>query len=141
MSNNNDEIIAALFQQGNKTAFKQVRKKYYGTMLTFARQLTNDIDEGRKIADNSFAKLEKMYEQFDTMKNIGAFLYITTKNNSLNYLKAKSRKPKTSTSLLGYYFRVSANLKSVIRILFFSGQQRLHHKQKKESISGIRREP
>jgi DNA-directed RNA polymerase specialized sigma24 family protein len=106
MNSKNEEIIASLFQQGNETAFKQVRKMFYATILTFARQLTNEIEEGRIIADNSFTKLEKMHAQFDTMNNIRAFLYITTKNNSLGYLKAKSKKKKTNTGSLRYYFRV-----------------------------------
>ena len=106
MNSNNEEIIVSLFQQGNETAFKQVRKMFYATILTFARQLTNEIKEGKKIADNSFIKLEKTHVQFDTMNNIRAFLYITTKNNSLDYLKAKSKKKKINTGLLRYYFRV-----------------------------------
>jgi RNA polymerase sigma-70 factor (ECF subfamily) len=106
MNSNTDEIIATLFQQGNETAFKQVRKMFYATILRFARQLTNERKEGRKIADNSFAKLEKMHDQFDTMNNIRAFLYITTRNNSFDYLKAKSKKQETNTDSLRYYFRV-----------------------------------
>lgn len=89
MNDERKELIATKFNQGNPTAFAYIRRIFYPRLLQFTRELVNGDDEGQVITDRTFEKLERMHQQFNTMVNIKAFLYITSRNDALNYLKMR----------------------------------------------------
>ncbi len=49
--------------------------------------MVDNDGEGEDIAADSFVKLLHRHDSFDTLPNIKAFLYITTRNACLNYLR------------------------------------------------------
>lgn len=86
------ETILA-FTQGEKSALSAVYNRYYDEILYFTHKLTSSKEEAEDITIEIFLKLFKMHERFTNEPNIKAFLYITARNNCLNYLRmVKQRK-------------------------------------------------
>jgi len=79
------------FQRGDENAFRQIFEHYYPALFLFAKKLTGSHEEAEDIALYTFQKLFKICNQFNTETNVKAFLYITVRNNGLNYLKAQKR--------------------------------------------------
>ncbi|HEX9513826.1 MAG TPA: sigma-70 family RNA polymerase sigma factor [Puia sp.] len=75
------------FMRGDPKAFKEIYDIYFNRIFVFAIKLTGAKEEAEDIALDSFTKLFKMYRRFENLPNIQAFLYVTTRNACLNYLK------------------------------------------------------
>jgi RNA polymerase sigma-70 factor (ECF subfamily) len=80
-----DTLLA--FTQGDKSAFSTVYNRYYDEILYFTHKLTSSKEEAEDITIEIFLKLFKIHERFTNEPNIKAFLYITARNNCLNYLR------------------------------------------------------
>lgn len=85
-----DDIILS-FNRGEESAFNAIYKYYYREICFFATKLTGNKEEAKDIAIRTFTSLFRLHESFDTLINIKAFLYITTRNNCFNYLKSEKR--------------------------------------------------
>lgn len=64
---------------------------FFPSLSFFAKRLVDNDGEGEDIAADSFVKLLNRHDTFDTLPNIRAFLYITTRNACLNYLRYSQR--------------------------------------------------
>jgi RNA polymerase sigma-70 factor (ECF subfamily) len=95
---NTAEIIAG-FNNGDERAFKQLFDEFLGPLVYFASQITGSKQEAEDIVLNTFNKLWSMRDKFKTIENIKAFLYITVRNNCLNYLKSEKRKRKAQREI------------------------------------------
>jgi RNA polymerase sigma-70 factor (family 1) len=84
------EIIAGL-KQGNAQIFEYLFDEYFARLQFFAERLTSNKEESKDIVINSFTKLWKIKENFESVPNILAFLYLTTKRNCLDYLRFLKR--------------------------------------------------
>ena len=87
----NEDQILLLFQNGDQKGFKAVFELFYQGVCNFSKRLTEDNQEGEDIALTSFHKLWVRKENFRTLTNIKAFLYITTRNACLNFIKVRKR--------------------------------------------------
>jgi RNA polymerase sigma-70 factor (family 1) len=90
MKNPGHQIIAE-FKQGNKEAFAAVYKSHYAALFFFVRRFIPDRQEAEDITAETFIKLWKIRQNFDTHQNIKAFLYITARNACLDCLRAHRR--------------------------------------------------
>lgn len=79
------------FSEGDKSAFNTIYNRYYNEILYFTYKLTASREEAEDITIETFTKLHKLRIRFTTENNIRAFLYITARNNSLNYLRNERR--------------------------------------------------
>ena len=79
------------FQAGDEKAFRQVFEHYYPALLAFIKKLTGSLEEAEDISLNAFQALFNRCHLFNTEANIKAFLYISARNSSLNYLKSRKR--------------------------------------------------
>ena len=79
------------FHAGDEWAFRQVFEHFYPALLGFARKLTGSQEEAEDISLSAFQGLFKRCHLFNTYDNIKAFLYISVRNGSLNYLKSQKR--------------------------------------------------
>lgn len=61
--------------------------------------MVDNEGEGEDIAADSFVKLLNRYDSFDTLPNIKAFLYITTRNACLNHLRLTQRQDSSKREL------------------------------------------
>jgi RNA polymerase sigma-70 factor (family 1) len=84
------EIIEGL--KGNdQLVFDRVFDEYFPQMQLFAMKLTGEQEEARDIVIKAFYSLWGLRTNFDTITNIRAFLYITIRNNCLNYFRYQER--------------------------------------------------
>lgn len=87
------------FNNGDKYAFEQLFKEFLSPLVNFASGLTSSRQEAEDIAMYALNKLWEFHAKFETKENIRAFLYITVRNNCLNYLKANDRKRKAQKEI------------------------------------------
>lgn len=75
------ELLAAL-RGGDNTAFSSIFHSFHSALVFFAERILAgyDITEAEETVQDTFIKLYDRKESFDTLQNIKAFLYITTKN-------------------------------------------------------------
>jgi len=83
-----DNIIQKL-HQGEESSFAYVYNLYKRRILFFVTQLLQDGDEAEDITSKVFLKVWDKRETFKTLENVKAFLYISAKNASYDYLKAR----------------------------------------------------
>lgn len=94
-----DKSLLQEFRQGNTHAFRAVYDMFFPSLCFFAKRLVDNDGEGEDIAADSFVKLLNRYDSFDSIPNIKAFLYITTRNACLNYLRYTQRQHSSKREL------------------------------------------
>jgi RNA polymerase sigma-70 factor (ECF subfamily) len=94
-----DKVLLNEFKKGSTHAFKAVYDLYFPSLCFFAKRLVDNDAEGEDIAADSFIKLLNRHEFFDTLPNIKAFLYITTRNACLNYLRFMQKQANSKRDL------------------------------------------
>lgn len=94
------EELLAEFNKGNPRSFSSIFNTYYSALCFFAERMILNKEEAEDIVGESFVKLWRLHENFETMQNIKAFLYITTKNACLNFLKQSERTAKNQSELV-----------------------------------------
>ena len=82
----NPDIIHA-FRKGDSQAFDAFFRFHYRPLCYFAAQLTGDPSEAEDIVKDTFVKLWHKHAGFDSPHTIKAFLYITTRNAGINFLR------------------------------------------------------
>ncbi|OQP49263.1 RNA polymerase sigma-70 factor [Niastella populi] len=87
------------FNQGNSSAFRLIFENYNRLLFTSAIQLVKDKEQAEDIVSEAFAKLWQRHEVFQTEEHVKAFLFVTTRNASLNYLRHIQRKTASQSEL------------------------------------------
>ena len=87
---NETKIISGL-KNNDRPAFEQVFDTYFPQVHFFASRLTGDPEEARDIVMKVFSRFWTIRDNFESLTNIKAFLYIGTKNHCLDYLKQLQR--------------------------------------------------
>jgi RNA polymerase sigma-70 factor (ECF subfamily) len=79
------------FLRKDKNAIDAFFDTYWGRIYAFAYQLTMDEAEAEDIAIKSFTVVFTSARTFSTLDHVRAFLYVTVRNASFNYLKSRQR--------------------------------------------------
>jgi RNA polymerase sigma-19 factor, ECF subfamily len=87
------------FSKGDQRAFKQVFDMFLSEFVYFATKITTNRHEAEDIVLDAFRKLWLKHDQFKTIENIRAFLYVTVRNNCLNYIKHEDCKRKAQNEI------------------------------------------
>ena len=97
---NNELYWMAAFKSGNPQALSYVHKLHYHPLCYFAEKLIHEKNEAEDIVAEAFIKLWRIHANFETLQNIKAFLYISTRNACFNYLKQAQRKNSIHKEIL-----------------------------------------
>ena len=81
-------------------AMNYLFKRHYKPLCYFAWQLTGNKAEAEDIAGEVFLKLWRKHNDFESLSNIKAFLYIATRNACFDYLKHIRRKAASHEELV-----------------------------------------
>lgn len=81
-----EQALIASFKRGEESALAYYYRLHFRTLIYYSQRVTGDRQEAEDIVADIFAKLWKMRENFHTSSGIRAFLYISVRNASLNYL-------------------------------------------------------
>lgn len=91
--------IIAEFKRGDQPALDYLFRLYYNALCFFAERLIQDRPAAEDIVTDTFMKLWERHTDFETQLNIKAFLYITTRNACLNFLKQVQRHANSKNEL------------------------------------------
>lgn len=80
------------FRKGDNGEFEKIVNMYNRELNYFAKKFTDDVDEAEDVTIESFMKLFERCEHFEGLPQIRSFLYVTVRNNSLNNIKAATRR-------------------------------------------------
>lgn len=80
-----------LFQKGNMDAFAVLYNFYYKPIYFFAKKFVTEHEQARDIVSESFMKLWQKHTNFASLDNVKAFLYVTTRNACMDYLRFEKR--------------------------------------------------
>jgi len=95
----NDIALEEAFVKGDSLAFQEVFERHVRPLIFFATQMIHDTAESEDIVMQTMAKLFKRHMHFTSLVNIRAFVYITTRNACLDFLKFRSRRAKAKQEL------------------------------------------
>lgn len=95
----NPDIIEKL-KQGDNEAYASFFNTFYAPLCYFATQLVRDKPAAEDIVKDTFIKLWQKHTDFETPQNVKAFLYITVRNASLNFLRHMAVRESTQKELL-----------------------------------------
>ena len=79
------------FSQGSPQAFQAIFDSFRMRIFYFVKKLIDDVPTAEEITSDTFVKLYRLHDKFNTYNNIQAFLFITARNASLDFLKYRQR--------------------------------------------------
>ncbi|HXB31103.1 MAG TPA: RNA polymerase sigma-70 factor [Puia sp.] len=84
-------IIQQHAADGDEEAFKKIYYQFYKRLYQFSLSLVKTKEAAEEIAEDVFIKIWQQKENLSAIKNLRVYLYIATKNTSLNYLSKKAK--------------------------------------------------
>lgn len=78
-------------------AFRQLFNDYYPMLCALAHQYIADRECCKDIAQDALLTYWELRERFDDIRQVKSFLYITTRNKSLNVLKHEQFKDESAS--------------------------------------------
>jgi RNA polymerase sigma factor (sigma-70 family) len=90
MTQLSDELLIE-FSQGSPRAFQAIFDSFRMRIFYFVRKLIDDGLAAEEITSDTFIKLHRLHDKFNTYNNIQAFLFITARNACLDFLKHRQR--------------------------------------------------
>lgn len=86
-----NELIVVIHKQ-NREAYKELFARYQKKLFTYIYHLVGNKDETEDILQNVFSKTYKSIEHFDTTRKFSSWIYRIAHNESVNFLKRKSKR-------------------------------------------------
>ena len=75
------------FRAGDREEFKRVYDSCYDGLYIFAYNMVRKETEAQDITTETFIKLWRLRANFESLNNIRAFLYVTSRNACIDYLR------------------------------------------------------
>lgn len=94
-----DKAIFREFNKGNVSAFTNIYEHFYKPIYFFAKSFVDDPAQAQDIVSESFMKLWLKHSDFANMDNVKAFLYITTRNACMDFLRFAKRSALTQKEM------------------------------------------
>jgi RNA polymerase sigma-70 factor (ECF subfamily) len=84
-----ERALLSQFQSGDRLAFDSIFSMYHSSLVFFANRLLLNIgmEISKDIVLDIFLKLHDRRENFETLSNIKAFLYISVRNSCLKVIE------------------------------------------------------
>jgi RNA polymerase sigma-70 factor (ECF subfamily) len=76
---------------GDEEAFKQIYYHFYRKLYLFSLALVKTKEAAEEITEDVFIKIWQQKDKISAIQNLRVYLYIATKNTSLNYLSKKAK--------------------------------------------------
>jgi RNA polymerase sigma factor (sigma-70 family) len=81
-----DNGVIPAFHKNDPEAVQAILREHFASMAQYAGQLVNNQPEAEEITVATFVKLIAMRQNFKTLADIRAFLLVTIRNSSYDYL-------------------------------------------------------
>ena len=79
------------FNSGDQQAFNYIYERFWGSMFTAALRFLNDADQAQEVTADVFLQIWKKPKNFESLDNIKAWLYTSTKNACSNIYNRNKR--------------------------------------------------
>jgi len=86
-----EEVLLQQFAAGDQSAFRIIFSRHYKALCYFASTIVANDQEAQDLVQEVFSTLWDKRAGFRTAASIKAFLFISTKNACLNFLKSRER--------------------------------------------------
>jgi RNA polymerase sigma-70 factor (family 1) len=87
------------FKKGNSRAFQTIFESYNKLLYISAVQIVKDKEQAEDIVADTYTKLWQRRDVFETEEHVKAFLFVTTRNASLNHVRHIQRKTASQSEL------------------------------------------
>lgn len=88
------------FRSGDRYAFKVVFDNLYKTLCLFTNRFLNDLPASEDIVQETFLTLWNHREEMESLAHIKSFLYLTSRNSALDYLRHQKIKDRYEQQIL-----------------------------------------
>ncbi|ORU90128.1 MAG: RNA polymerase sigma factor RpoE [Cycloclasticus sp. symbiont of Poecilosclerida sp. M] len=92
MSNQDDQLLVELVQQGNKKAFDKLVLKYQQRVIQLVTRYVHDSSEALDVSQEAFIKAYRALPNFRGESAFYTWLYRIAVNTAKNYLVSRSRR-------------------------------------------------
>jgi RNA polymerase sigma-70 factor (family 1) len=96
---NNEEAIMLSFRDGNKEAFRLVYDQMVRPLSYFVENIIQSQVDAEDIVANAFYKLFHARANMRSFEHIKRWLYVIVRNESIDYLRAKTRQKESQYDL------------------------------------------
>jgi RNA polymerase sigma-70 factor (ECF subfamily) len=96
---NNEEAIMLSFREGNKDAFRLVYDQMVRPLSYFVENIIHSQVDAEDIVANAFYKLFHARANMRSFEHIKRWLYVIVRNESIDYLRAKTRQKESQYDL------------------------------------------
>jgi RNA polymerase sigma-70 factor (family 1) len=96
---NNEEAIMLSFREGNKEAFRLVYDQMVRPLSYFVENIIHSQVDAEDIVANAFYKLFHARANMRSFEHIKRWLYVIVRNESIDYLRAKTRQKESQYDL------------------------------------------
>jgi len=96
---NNEEAIMLSFRDGNKEAFRLVYDRMVRPLTYFVENIIHSQVDAEDIVANAFYKLFHARTGMRSYEHIKRWLYVIVRNESIDYLRAKTRQKESQYDL------------------------------------------
>lgn len=87
-----DNDLIVVIQTQNPEAYKELFSRYQKKLFAYIYHLVGNREETEDILQNVFSKTYKNLEHFDLSRKFSSWIYRIAHNESVNYLKRKSKR-------------------------------------------------
>lgn len=85
------KTINSGLRAGNYDSYKALFQRCYGKLLSFVNSIIKDKQAAEDIVQDQFLKLWDNKQNIDDSLSIESYLYVMTKNATINYIKSHSK--------------------------------------------------
>ena len=102
MSDQKNPNAVIAFKDGHSHSLPVLHDEYYPALCRMADGLLSDLPAAEGIVTEVFDLLRKKQQDFETLQNVKAFLYLSTRNACLDYLRKSQRDSLLKSGLRRY---------------------------------------
>lgn len=84
-------MLVDKIKEGNISAYKELFADYYPILCCFAEKFLSDNNLCKDVAQEALLKYWESRENFNNIAQVKSFLYVVTKNMSLNIIKKNTK--------------------------------------------------
>src|ERR1700674_5257942 len=86
-----DNHLISRFQGGDRDAFWKICQFYNSCILAFARKIMKNDADAEDIVSETFLKLWRHRQKHEVLRNVKAFLLVTTRNACFDQMRTRKR--------------------------------------------------
>lgn len=105
----NEANLLRQMARGDDKSFNSIYKAYQGTIYLFVLKFVKSPDLAEDLTQEIFIRIWERREEIVKIESFAAWLFIVSRNHTLNFLKKASKENSAKAEMLRYYKPVQKN--------------------------------